>query len=180
MTRFKDRSAAGIRLAEVLLAKAYPDPVVLALPRGGVPVAVEIARALKAPLDLVMVRKLGVPSQPELAAGAVVNGDQPEIVVNQDIARDFRLTSPVQVSNSRHIGPVRASQLMALNTSSPIVAPCFVSPSARTASNLPPSFCHSTSSSKIGRSPRSGSGVVWPAATPVPIPQRCRRPVEIG
>lgn len=91
MTRFRDRAEAGRILAEVLAARAYPDPVVLALPRGGVPVAVEIARALKAPLDLVMVRKLGVPSQQELAAGAVVNGDRPVIVVNEDIAAHFGL-----------------------------------------------------------------------------------------
>jgi putative phosphoribosyl transferase len=64
---------------------------VLALPRGGVPVALEVARALAAPLDLVMVRKLGVPVQPELAAGAVVNGDHPQIVVNADVMRQARL-----------------------------------------------------------------------------------------
>lgn len=91
MTRFKDRDEAGQLLAEALAAKAYPDPVVLALPRGGVPVAARVARALKAPLDLVMVRKLGVPSQPELAAGAVVDGPHPEIVVNKDIAAAFHL-----------------------------------------------------------------------------------------
>jgi putative phosphoribosyl transferase len=61
------------------------DPVLLALPRGGVPVALEIARALRAPLDLVMVRKIGVPWQPELAAAAVVDGDAPQLVVNRDV-----------------------------------------------------------------------------------------------
>lgn len=86
MTRFADRVEAGRRLAEVLARRADPEPVVLALPRGGVPVAAEVARVLHAPLDLVMVRKIGVPSQPELAAGAVVNGDRPEIVVNDAIA----------------------------------------------------------------------------------------------
>jgi putative phosphoribosyl transferase len=91
MKRFKDRIDAGRQLATALLARNFPDPVVLALPRGGVPVAVEVAAALKAPLDLIMVRKLGVPSQPELAAGAVVNGDRPEIVVNEIIAAHFGL-----------------------------------------------------------------------------------------
>jgi putative phosphoribosyl transferase len=60
---------------------------VLALPRGGVPVAVEVAKALKAPLDLVLVRKIGVPFQRELAAAAVVDGGDPEIVTNEDVVR---------------------------------------------------------------------------------------------
>lgn len=89
---FLDRAEAGRRLADALLKRADPDPVVLALPRGGVPVAAEVARVLKAPLDLVMVRKIGVPHQPELAVGAVVNGDRPEIVVNDDVARFTGLT----------------------------------------------------------------------------------------
>jgi predicted phosphoribosyltransferase len=68
---------------------AYKDqqPVVLALPRGGVPVAAEVARALNAPLDLVLVRKIGVPFQPELAMGAVVDGGAPTIVRNEDVIR---------------------------------------------------------------------------------------------
>jgi putative phosphoribosyl transferase len=88
---FGDRKAAGRLLAERLETMRLDRPVVLALPRGGVPVALEVARALKAPLDLVMVRKLGVPSQPELAAGAVVNGDHPQLVVNEDVASHARL-----------------------------------------------------------------------------------------
>ena len=83
--RFSDRTDAGRQLAAAVKAKAYADPVVLALPRGGVPVALEVAQAIDAPLDLVMVRKIGVDFQPELAAAAVVNGDQPEIVVNKDV-----------------------------------------------------------------------------------------------
>jgi putative phosphoribosyl transferase len=88
--RFPDRRTAGTRLAEAVTAlmREHPeiaDPVLLALPRGGVPVALEIARALRAPLDLVMVRKIGVPWQPELAAAAVVDGDAPELVVNRDV-----------------------------------------------------------------------------------------------
>ncbi|MCV2873695.1 phosphoribosyltransferase family protein [Defluviimonas sp. WL0050] len=89
--RYRDRTEAGERLAQELKALDLPDPVVLALPRGGVPVAYEVARELAAPLDLVMVRKIGVPSQPELAAGAVVNGANPEIVVNEEVARHARL-----------------------------------------------------------------------------------------
>lgn len=86
MNSFNDRIEAGRALAEELAKRNYPDPVVLALPRGGVPIGLEVARSLKAPLDLIMVRKIGVPYQPELAAAAVVNGDNPELVVNERIA----------------------------------------------------------------------------------------------
>lgn len=86
MRRFRDRREAGQMLADLLAARALTDPVVLALPRGGVPVGLEVARRLGAPLDLVMVRKIGVPHQSELAAAAVANGDSPEIVVNETVA----------------------------------------------------------------------------------------------
>jgi putative phosphoribosyl transferase len=82
---FANRQAAGRALARELAKKHLVEPVVLALPRGGVPVAVQIAKALKAPLDLVLVRKIGVPFEPELAAAAVVDGGEPEIVVNDDV-----------------------------------------------------------------------------------------------
>lgn len=84
---FRDRRSAGKALAQRLAERKLADPVVLAMPRGGVPVAVEIALALDAPLDLVLVRKIGVPYQPELAAAAVVDGSSPEIVVNEDVVR---------------------------------------------------------------------------------------------
>ena len=87
MKGFRDRVQAGHVLAEALSAKGYPDPLILALPRGGVPVGAEVAHMLGAPFDLVMVRKIGVPSQPELAAAAVVNGAHPEIVLNPEIMR---------------------------------------------------------------------------------------------
>jgi putative phosphoribosyl transferase len=92
MTGFADRTQAGRALAERLAAMDLAAPVVLALPRGGVPVGLEICRRLEAPMDLVMVRKLGVPYQPELAAGAVVNGAHPEIVVNDEIAAQTGLS----------------------------------------------------------------------------------------
>ena len=84
---FADRRAAGRALAQVLAKKNLVAPVVLALPRGGVPVAAEIASALGAPLDIVLVRKIGVPWQPELAAAAVVDGGDPEVVTNDDVVR---------------------------------------------------------------------------------------------
>ena len=91
-TPFLDRSDAGRMLGQALALRNDPDPVILALPRGGVPVAAEVARALNAPLDLVLVRKIATPSRPELAVGAVVNGASPEIVVNKDIAAFFGIT----------------------------------------------------------------------------------------
>ena len=75
---FRDRVDAGRHLAELVLAVpalAQDGVVVLGLPRGGVPVAAEVARALGAPLDVLVVRKLGVPFQPELAMGAIGEGD---------------------------------------------------------------------------------------------------------
>ena len=84
---FEDRAEAGRALAERLVAKKYDKPVVLALPRGGVPVAAEVANALGAPLDLVLVRKIGVPFQPELAVAAIVDGEHPELVINEDVRR---------------------------------------------------------------------------------------------
>src|SRR2546425_8714929 len=73
---FRDRREAGRLLAAKLAAYANrPDVLVLALPRGGVPVAYEVARALNAPLDVFLVRKLGVPGYEELAMGAVATGD---------------------------------------------------------------------------------------------------------
>jgi putative phosphoribosyl transferase len=74
MPRYTDRRHAGSVLAEHLGAFAGEDPVVVALPRGGVPVAYEVARALDAPLDVLVVRKLGAPSQPELGVGAIGEG----------------------------------------------------------------------------------------------------------
>jgi putative phosphoribosyl transferase len=82
--RFKDRYDAGRRLAEAL--KSYggrQDVIVLALPRGGVPVGYEVARALGAVLDILIVRKLGVPSQPELAMGAIASGGA--LYINEEI-----------------------------------------------------------------------------------------------
>ncbi|SHJ13405.1 putative phosphoribosyl transferase [Roseomonas rosea] len=89
--RFHDRADAGRQLARRLSHLHDEHPVVLALPRGGVPVAAEIATALGAPLDLLLVRKIGSPGQPELAAGAVVGGPQPEILRNEEIIRQLRI-----------------------------------------------------------------------------------------
>lgn len=82
---FTNRTEAGQLLAKRLAEKDYAKPAILALPRGGVPVALEVAKVLKAPLDLLLVRKIGVPYQPELALGAVVDGDNPQVVINEDV-----------------------------------------------------------------------------------------------
>ncbi|HEX9370883.1 MAG TPA: YbaK/EbsC family protein [Roseiflexaceae bacterium] len=90
--RFCDRTEAGRRLAALLGSYAgRPDVLVLALPRGGVPVAFEVARALHAPLDVLVVRKLGVPGQEELALGAIASGGV--LVLNEQLIRRLRLTS---------------------------------------------------------------------------------------
>jgi predicted phosphoribosyltransferase len=82
---FRNRADAGRRLAQALVGYKDRPTVVLALPRGGVPVAAEVANALHAPLDLLLVRKIGVPLEPELAMGAVVDGDKPITVINEGI-----------------------------------------------------------------------------------------------
>ena len=83
--RFRNRSDAGQRLAGRLEYLRSKDAVILGLPRGGVPVAAEVARALGAPLDIILVRKLGVPAQPELGMGAI--GESDARVINPDVVR---------------------------------------------------------------------------------------------
>jgi putative phosphoribosyl transferase len=87
---FRDRAEAGRLLAGKLKAYANrPDALVLALPRGGVPVAYEVARALNAPLDIFLVRKLGVPGHEELAMGAIASGGVR--VLNEDMVHHLRI-----------------------------------------------------------------------------------------
>ena len=89
---FSDRTEAGRRLADALAAETLPDPVVLALPRGGVPVGAEIAERLGCPLDLVLVRKIGAPGQEELAVAAVADsGPDRHLAVNEEIRRALGL-----------------------------------------------------------------------------------------
>ncbi len=83
MDRFRNRTEAGRRLAEAFANRAPARPVVLGLPRGGVPVAAELARRLAAPLDVLVVRKLGLPRRPEVAMGAI--GEGGARVLNDDV-----------------------------------------------------------------------------------------------
>ena len=94
--RFVDRVDAGRHLAEALVHLAGTDLVVLGLPRGGVPVAAEVARALDAPLDVLVVRKLGLPWHPELAMGAIAGvGGALEEVRNEQVIRQARVSDEI-------------------------------------------------------------------------------------
>jgi putative phosphoribosyl transferase len=110
--RFADRAEAGRSLALLLQARGFTDPVVYALPRGGVPVAPPFAQALHAPLDLLLVRKLGVPWQPELGFGAIAEGLE-EPVLNQDIIAHTGLTDDM-------IAPVLAAEKQELTRRSAV------------------------------------------------------------
>ena len=98
MISFDDRRDAGRQLADRLAALRSEDVVVLGLPRGGVPVAFEVARVLDAPLDVLLVRKLGVPFQPELAMGAIGEGD---VVVYNDRVVERARVSPEELAEVR-------------------------------------------------------------------------------
>lgn len=89
---FDTREAAAHVLADAVALAGPKDPLVLALPRGGVPLGRIVAERLNAPLDLVFVRKIGMPGQKELAAGALVDGADPQIVWNERILEHARLS----------------------------------------------------------------------------------------
>ncbi|WP_375206668.1 phosphoribosyltransferase [Hyphococcus sp.] len=88
---FRDRREAGRQLAEKLLSFAKAEPIVYALPRGGLPVADEVAKRLDAPLDLILVRKLGAPGHEELAIGALVDGAAPTTILHQDVIAELNV-----------------------------------------------------------------------------------------
>jgi len=121
MPGFADRRQAGARLAAALDHLRAARPVVLALPRGGVPVAFEVAKALDAPLDLVLVRKIGVPGHEELALGAVVNGAHPQFVLNEDVAQ---MTAPppdyVEAAQKRALAEIERRRRLYLGAAEPI------------------------------------------------------------
>ena len=102
--KFADRGEAGRRLADKLLHFKDRQPVVLALPRGGVAVGFEIAHALDAPLDIVLVRKIGVPWQPELALGAVTDGAKYETFIDRNLAASLNIPdSYIEQETSRQL-----------------------------------------------------------------------------
>ena len=104
MTQFDDRGDAGRQLAQRLESLRGQDIVVLGLPRGGMPVAFEVAKALRAPLDVLVVRKLGLPFQPELAFGAIGEGGEVR-VINDAVVQEARLNrDDIDAVESEH-GP---------------------------------------------------------------------------
>ncbi|MDK1378319.1 MULTISPECIES: phosphoribosyltransferase [unclassified Sinorhizobium] len=91
---FADRVDAGRKLARAIEREAFADPVVMALPRGGVPVAFEVAAHLGAPLELLIVRKIGAPGHAEFGLGALVDGEEPQLVLNDEA---MRLVHPTEI-----------------------------------------------------------------------------------
>ncbi len=89
---FDNRADAGRQLAAALPEVEPGNTIVIALPRGGVPVAAEICASHDLPMDLVLVRKIGAPNRPELAVGAVTDGQSPHVTLNESVAQHFRLS----------------------------------------------------------------------------------------
>jgi predicted phosphoribosyltransferase len=121
MAMFRDRTEAGEALAEALEGLALPDPVVLALPRGGVPVAAPVARRLKAPLDLLLVRKIGAPGHEELAVGAVVDGPVHEAVFNKPVLAMLGMTeAEFAPAIARKLAEIEARRTAYLGGAAPV------------------------------------------------------------
>lgn len=107
LIRFRDRIEAGQRLAVALARYRDDRPIVLALPRGGVPVGFEVARALAAPLDVLLVCKIGAPDYPELGLGAVVDGADPHVVLTDSVMREVEpSTAYVEAEIARQLAEI--------------------------------------------------------------------------
>lgn len=118
---FADRRDAGRRLAEHLTHLKSQSPVVLGLPRGGVVVADEVARALDAPLDVLVVRKIGAPHQPELALGAVTDGGNRQRILNDDVLAMIRVPDDyLQAETDRQFAEVERRQALYRGGRAPI------------------------------------------------------------
>lgn len=119
--QFTDRRAAGGALAQALLHLRAANPLVLALPRGGVPVAFEVAVALDAELDLLFVRKLGAPGHEELGIGAVVDGDDPQLVLNEEAVRQLGVsTSYLHAELDRQLAEIERRRRAYVGTRQPV------------------------------------------------------------
>jgi len=118
---FRDRRDAGRRLGRALQRLRGAAPVVLALPRGGVPVGFEVAAALDAELDLLLVRKIGAPGHVELALGAVVDGSHPQLVLNDDVVQ---LTRPppgyIEAAEKRELAEIERRRRLYLGDAPPV------------------------------------------------------------
>lgn len=120
---FRDRIDAGRKLAAALDDMKDEDVVVYALPRGGVPVAAEVARARGWPLDLLLVRKIGAPGHAELALAAVVDGEQPDIAVNGDVAALYGLgDNDVKDMARPHLAEIERRRALYLGDRPPVRA----------------------------------------------------------
>lgn len=120
---FADRRAAGRALAEKVAEHELSNPVIYALPRGGVPVAVELAAKLRAPLDLLLVRKIGVPGHEEFAAGSIVDGERPDIIVNADVMRAAGMSeAQFQAACARALGEIERRRALYLEGAPPVTA----------------------------------------------------------
>lgn len=121
LPEFRDRSDAGRQLAQAIGGTATEDPVVLALPRGGVPVAFEIAAFLAAPLDILFVRKIGAPSNKEYGIGAVVDGEPPERVLDAEAIRYSRATDDyVEEETRRELQTIRERRHLYMGARRPV------------------------------------------------------------
>lgn len=122
---FNDRADAGEQLGRTLEKYRKEHPVIVALPRGGVPVGAAIAQALGAPLELLIVRKIGVPRQPELAMGALVDGDPPITLRNEDVIALARVTeADFAAARNRELAEIarRRQRYLAPNTPASAIA----------------------------------------------------------
>ncbi len=120
---FTDRRAAGSALARELAARTYPHPLVFALPRGGAPVAVEVAKVLNAPLDLLLVRKIGAPGQEELAVASIVDGERPDLVLNEDLVRRLQIgADKIKTAAKRELAEIERRRQIYLQGAAPLSA----------------------------------------------------------
>ena len=119
---FADRRTAGCQLAARLHHLRQDEPLVLALPRGGVPVGFEVAQELDAPLDILLVRKIGVPWQPELALGAVVDGADPQVLINEGLASELAVArSYITSETARQLSEIERRRRVYLGDKPPPV-----------------------------------------------------------
>jgi predicted phosphoribosyltransferase len=117
---FADRRTAGRQLAARLHHLRPDEPLVLALPRGGVPVGLEVAQELDAPLDILLVRKIGVPWQPELALGAVVDGADPQVLINEGLAGELAVErSYIKSETARQLSEIERRRRVYLGDKPP-------------------------------------------------------------
>ena len=109
---FEDRQDAGIQLAVRLARFATEHPLILALPRGGVPVAFEVAKALDTQLDLLIVRKIGAPGHEEFGIGAVVDGASPQLVLNEEIVRQLAVSQEyIRAETQRQLAEIERRRM---------------------------------------------------------------------